>query len=549
MVTHPPKMPAMRNPRRNGNARSQALVCSTFQANAGQENSQAIDPILGRSDQEISAASYKTAGYTPGERLILPNAALPSRPPGVGCGSEPKPAGNPSLGIARLAEGAWQAVRWRPGGSLVSKANSVLTATTILAWTTILAAKTLLTANIMAHTAAEVLAIGDELTSGQRVDTNSAWLSQQLGDLGIKVKYHTTVADDLEACRDAFRAAMGRTDLVVATGGLGPTADDLTRDALALATDRPLREDAASLQHIRALFASRGREMPPQNQRQALFPLGSQPIPNPHGTAPGIDLVWQPPDNSTPSRFMALPGVPAEMREMWYATVRPSLIQAGLAGGLLIHRRLKCFGVGESDLEQRLPDLIRRGRDPSVGITVHRATITLRITALGTDAEACHQAMLPTVQTIRDCLGDLVFGEEDDELEHAVLRLLAARAATLATSEAATEGMLARWLHRADAGQRGYRGGWVGRGSAPQDLAAVAASLRESTGATFALCVGPVEAPTRDGGPPQVAIQLLGPDLDLRLVHDFTGHPDLVTHRCAKVALDCLRRSLLVRQA
>ncbi len=153
----------------------------------------------------------------------------------------------------------------------------------------------------------EVIAIGDELTTGQRLDTNSQWISERLTELGVAVVFHTTVADDLLANIEVFRAASQRADVVVSTGGLGPTADDLTREAMAAAAGVELVEDAASLEHIENLFRSRGRGMPDRNRLQAQFPRGAKPIPNPHGTAPGIEQVIG------GCRIFALPGVPAEM--------------------------------------------------------------------------------------------------------------------------------------------------------------------------------------------------------------------------------------------
>ncbi|MBL9082371.1 MAG: CinA family nicotinamide mononucleotide deamidase-related protein, partial [Planctomycetales bacterium] len=293
---------------------------------------------------------------------------------------------------------------------------------------------------------AEIISIGDELTSGQRLDTNSQWLSQRLGELGVETGYHTTVADDLEANTRVFREAVDRADIVISTGGLGPTADDLTRDVLAAAVGKPLVFDEAALRHIEGLFARRARAMPERNKVQAYFPEGSRVIPNPQGTAPGIDIDVPRPDRG-PSRVFALPGVPAEMKEMWSATVGPAIQAMQPEPRIIRHRRIKCFGVGESDLEQMLPDLIRRGRVPSVGITVHEATITLRITAAGRDEAECRAAMEPTAQTIYECLGELVFGEEDDELQDAVVRLLARRDLTLAVGEWGTAGLLTEWLH------------------------------------------------------------------------------------------------------
>ena len=246
----------------------------------------------------------------------------------------------------------------------------------------------------------------------------------------------------------------------MATGGLGPTADDLTRDAVAQAIGVELVFDEPSFEHIRALFARHNRPMPERNRLQAMFPAGSRPIDNPGGTAPGIWLEAARPGRA-PCRLFALPGVPAEMREMFAATVAPAV--AALLGEprLIRHRRIKCFGAGESQLEEMLPDLIRRGRSPSVGITVHEATITLRITASGRTDEECLAAMRPTEETIRQALGVLVFGSEDDELQDVVLRLLAERRQTVSTVEWGTRGRLARWLAAATANHHCLAGSLV----------------------------------------------------------------------------------------
>ena len=225
---------------------------------------------------------------------------------------------------------------------------------------------------------AEVVAIGDELTSGQRLDTNSQWLSQQLGDLGIQTLYHSTVGDDLDANARVFREAAERADLVISTGGLGPTADDLTRVAIARCFDRPLEFHAEVLETIRELFRRRGREMPERNRVQAEFPQGSTVVDNPQGSAPGFWLTLARPTLGD-CHLVALPGVPAEMKEMWHQSLAPRLTQLlGADRQIIAHKTIHCFGAGESDVEQMLPDIVRRGRIPSVGITASRATITLR---------------------------------------------------------------------------------------------------------------------------------------------------------------------------
>ena len=205
---------------------------------------------------------------------------------------------------------------------------------------------------------AEILAIGDEITGGQLLDTNSQWLSQRLGELGVRVLYHSTVGDELQPCIEVFRRAIQRADIVISTGGLGPTADDLTREALAAATDRPLVIEPEALEHIRQLFARRKREMPQSNELQAFFPEGSRIVPNPNGTVPGIDLDI-PRAGRAPCthgrladrdrcRFLALPGVPAEMREMWQGYLLAVLRGMGAGGRVILRRNIKCFGAGES---------------------------------------------------------------------------------------------------------------------------------------------------------------------------------------------------------
>ena len=305
----------------------------------------------------------------------------------------------------------------------------------------------------MSNTTAEVIAIGDELTSGQRLDTNSRWLAQRLTEHGVHTPFHTTVADDLEANADVFRTAAARADLVVVTGGLGPTADDLTREALAAAAGVGLVEHRESLKHIKALYRVRGMEMPPQNARQALLPEGAEPIENPCGTAPGIDFTLSSEGGRT-CRFFVMPGVPAEMKPMWNDTISARV--AEMSGGrVTVHHLVKCFGVGESRLEAMLPDLIARRREPLVGITASQATLTLRVTTSGVDRADCERAMAPTLETIRSTLGDLVFAEsigaeEEPDLQHALVRLLTERGESLATVEGMSGGLLAESLARVD---------------------------------------------------------------------------------------------------
>ena len=285
---------------------------------------------------------------------------------------------------------------------------------------------------------AEIISIGDELTSGQRLDTNSRWLSEQLGNLGVKTVFHTTVGDSMLDNVDAFRTAARRAHIVVATGGLGPTADDLTREAMAEAFHAPLEIHTAALEHIESLFARRKRPMPERNRCQAMFPRGSRIIDNPHGTAPGIDLVVSQTagEQSNECRIFSLPGVPAEMMQMYFATVKPRLTQElGVGTMRWYFHSIKVFGIGESDVEKRLPDLIRRDRDPVVGITVSKATITLRIAALCANEAEFQGKIQPTIDEIHQELGLLVFGLGESDIDEATYRLLVAKGVSLGIIE------------------------------------------------------------------------------------------------------------------
>lgn len=368
---------------------------------------------------------------------------------------------------------------------------------------------------------AEILSIGSELVNGQSLDTNSRWLSQQLGAMGIPVAFHTTLGDELEDHLNAFRTAIARAELVVMTGGLGPTQDDLTREALAHCAGVPLVEDAASLEAIAAMFARRNRPMAERNRVQALFPQGAEPLANPIGTAPGI---WMTIGRAS---IAALPGVPSEMKRMFADEVVPRLRRLGLADRFIVHRKINLFGKGESDIESQALDLTARGRVPEVGITAHEATISFRITGSGTTEAEALASTDSTAAIIRERFGPLVLGEGTTDVAEALAAQLARSGATLATAESCTGGLMASLLTAIPGISSSYLGGAVTYSNASKSellgvppgvieahgavssevAAAMAEGARARLGATIAVSATGVAGP--GGGTPEKPVGLV----------------------------------------
>lgn len=406
----------------------------------------------------------------------------------------------------------------------------------------------------------EIIAIGDELVCGKSLDTNSRWLAERLSEAGVAVRFHTTIGDQLDDYLTAFQIARGRAEIVVCSGGLGPTEDDLTRAALAAIAGVPLEFDAASWQHIQDLFGRRQRPVPEKNRVQALFPRGSRIIPNPHGTAPGIDLTVTNPPGGT-CRFFALPGVPAELYEMWGSYAAPVLQE--LAGGRrLVHHTLRCFGAGESDIEQMIPpEIMQRGRDPLVGITASDATISLRAATFArSDAEG-RQRLAPTIQALRAALGELVFGEENETLADVVVARLLATQATLAVVDLGLRGLLGQWLAEADPSGRALLGclefptanaatqffAVPPDPSSPADLTALATAVQTRFQASFGLVIGPPLPAAKPGASPDFEVAVAGPGRTATCRCHCGGHPAIRRSRSAKQVLNQLRLHWLVQ--
>lgn len=311
----------------------------------------------------------------------------------------------------------------------------------------------------------ELISIGTELLLGQIVDTNSAWLSGRLAALGIDCHWMTTVGDNMARATEAIQRAWERSDLVVCTGGLGPTEDDLTREAIAAALGETPAVDPTLEAELRAWFAGRGVAMAERNRKQAWLIPSSRALANPLGTAPGWLVERE------GRRLVAMPGVPREMTRMWEHEVEP-LLRASTA----IHSRtLKMLGIGESTLEETIGDLVR-STAPTVATYAKSDGVHVRITDRDTDTRARDERIARMEQVIRERVGRYIWGTDGDTLGGVVGRALVQRGWSLATAEGLTGGELARAL--TDAGPDGwYAGGVVRPDGSSADLYASVADL------------------------------------------------------------------------
>ncbi|MFM7719048.1 MAG: competence/damage-inducible protein A [Actinomycetota bacterium] len=279
----------------------------------------------------------------------------------------------------------------------------------------------------------ELVAVGTELLLGQIANTNAQWMSERLAEVGVEVLHHQVVGDNHGRIVGAIELTASRADAVILTGGLGPTGDDITRDALAAFLGTALERDASIEDALRARFASLGREMPLSNLVQADVPRGARPIRARLGTAPGLAA------ERAGVRLYALPGVPAEMRDMMEQTVLPEL--AALAGpAAIVSRVIRCTGIAESRTGELLDDLFRESRNPTIAYLAGGGEVRVRLTARGDDRAAAEAAIAPVADEVLRRLGDVVFSDRGEDLEAAVVRLLAGSGRTLAAAESLTGG-------------------------------------------------------------------------------------------------------------
>jgi len=356
---------------------------------------------------------------------------------------------------------------------------------------------------------AEILCIGTELLLGNITNGNARWLAEELAGLGIPHHRQGVVGDNRGRVMEAVREASSRCRLLITTGGLGPTPDDLTTEAIAAAFDTPLVEHGEIWADIQAKLSGRGRPCAPSNRKQALLPQGAEVLPNASGTAPG--MIWSPCLGFTVITF---PGVPSEMRAMWQATADPWLRQNGLADGLFASRMLRFWGVGESTLAEQVADLLALG-NPTVAPYAGAGEVKLRITARATNLPAAEALLQPVEQELRQRTGDACFGSDADSLASVVLALLRQRGQTLAVAESCTGGGIGAALAAVPGASDGFLGGVIAYANAvkqavlgvPLELLerhgavsdavalAMAQGVRQLTGATWAIAVTGIAGP------------------------------------------------------
>src|SRR3954467_9029073 len=282
----------------------------------------------------------------------------------------------------------------------------------------------------------EVLAIGTELLLGQIVDTNSAWLGEQLAASGIDSYEHRVVGDNQARIVAALRDLLSRSDAVLICGGLGPTQDDLTRDAIAEVMGVPLVRQMELAEHIASMFRSRLRDMPQNNLRQADIPDGGAAIPNPIGTAPG--LLCELPGGKV---VYAVPGVPYEMQLMVQEHVLPDLLRRSGEAAVIVSRSLKTWGASESGLAEMIADRVDTQENPTIAFLARGIEgIVVRLTAKAQSTDAAWALIEPEEAKLREILGDLVFAVDDETMEHAVLQRLRPPGWTIRVPGAPTRG-------------------------------------------------------------------------------------------------------------
>ncbi len=404
---------------------------------------------------------------------------------------------------------------------------------------------------------AEFIAIGSELLDPWRLDTNGSYIAGRLGEIGIELRFRSVVGDRPDDLEEAFRTAIRRSDLVIATGGLGPTVDDLTREAVAAVLDLRLVEDPVIFEAIRARFLSLGRDMPPRNRLQAMVPEGAEVLPNRLGTAPGLFVRCR------ETSIALLPGVPTEMRAMVEESLMPRL---GRGGERFAHRIFKIAGLPESEVDRRLAEVHKSAGE--VAWTILAAPGQIEIHLRERVAQGAQPAGIDRLdREIARVLGPHLFARDGTTMEETVGRLLEDRGATLAVAESLTGGAIAERITSVPGASRYFRGGIVcysadaksrivgvrrsllaEQGAVSREVAAeMAEGARQALAATWGLATTGYAGPEggADGTPVGTAFVAVRGASHARVTAlRLSGERATVRERSTQSALDLLRRAL-----
>ena len=407
---------------------------------------------------------------------------------------------------------------------------------------------------------ASIISVGNELLAGRIVDTNVGYLSRQLLSKGIPTVSCYTVGDEINAVAKAISQAAEQADIVLITGGLGPTDDDLTRQALAkfLGVRLEFREEL--LAQISEFFLKRDIKMSQNNKVQAYLPAGAAALANNVGTAPGIVAEHE------GKIFVCFPGVPAEMGQMFEESVAARLEEAG-GGQVVLTRKLNCFGTGESVIAEKLGDLMHRGRNPLINCTASGGIITLYIVATAKDKDVAEQMAEKDLNLLRQILGDLAYGADEQTLAEVVGAKLSSHRKSLAVAESCTGGLIGKLLTDVPGSSDYFTCGWVTYnneakirelgvdrillekfGAVSEEVAAaMAKGARTKADTDFAIGVTGIAGP--GGGTEQKPVGLVyiavdgggRPDVQR---HVFSHHREHIRYRAALTALNMLRLKL-----
>ena len=414
---------------------------------------------------------------------------------------------------------------------------------------------------------AEIVSVGTEILLGEILDTNTHYLSDRLPAIGLDLYFHSTVGDNLQRLVDTIEHGLQRSDVIIITGGLGPTEDDLTREAIAEALGEQMFVDEDAARALRAFFESRGVAFAQRNLKQTMLIPSATAIPNPRGTAPGWWVETTRPDGGD-RIIVSLPGPPAEMQRMWEIEVEPKLREAA-GGGVLITRTLKTVGVGESTIDEMISPLLKSS-NPSIGVYAKADGVHVRIAAKAHTPQAARALILPVEEEARRVLGQIVWGADGDTLEGAVGQMLRERGLTVATMESCTGGLLASTITDVSGSSDYFKGGYVAYSARLKMSLGVSADLidrhgvissevaqemaraaRDNLDADYGVGVTGIAGPDEVEGHPPGAMHIAVHDGHQAQPVSYTFYQgrEATKRRAVTTALLLLRRALLARDA